>query len=138
METILAIVVSTINTRPLAIFEGMILSPMSWGQHDFTLSTRVPSNNTVSMLTEISEVTENNITGNPDIISADPEAQKLQVRKFKKTLSTMAMRIDRVYESHSINLLPELLKSYYSSGAELNKSQFNTDYLQISDIAKYY
>ena len=134
METILAIAVSTINSRPLAIIDGLILSPLSFGQHDFTISSRVATNDVVAMISEVAKTTETSLSGKSDIISEESEPQQSQLKKYKKALSTMATRINETYETLSVNLLPKLLRSYGAGGEELNRTQFNTDYLKLGDI----
>ena len=134
METILAITVSTINSRPLAIIDGIILSPLSFGQHDFTISSRVATDDVVAMISEVERTTETSLSGKPDALSDEIEPQQSQLRQYKKALSTMATRINKTYETLSVNLLPKLLRSYGRSGIELNRNQFNSDHLKLGDI----
>ena len=62
METILALAISTLNLRPLALIKGFILSPLSWGQHDFTVSAYVSSENTNALVKESYISTDNTIS----------------------------------------------------------------------------
>ena len=129
MATILASIVSTLNTRPLAIFQAEILTPQYFYFHNYSQN---PNTDTISpLIRSTSESIENQIQE----AVRDTHTEKIrEFQAFKTQLGELASRLDLVYKQLATYLLPSLLKAYDSAGTCLNQSQFSGDDLQLHDV----
>ena len=129
MSTILASIVSTLNTRPLTIFQAEILSLQYFHFHNFSQN---PNTDSISpMIKSTSESIETQIQE----AAKDTQTEKLkEFQAFKTELRVLASRLDFMYKQLTINILPSLLKAHDSSGTCLNKSQFSGEDLKLYDV----
>ena len=115
IETFLASILMTINSRPLCIYKYDIITPQSYYHHNFTISplTHNPNpliHNTQEELKDLEYQIKTVITEQND------SSQVEDIKQFKHDLGIMAVQVDKIYQILSVNLLPSLLKCHDISG----------------------
>ena len=124
LETHLALIVTSINSRPLCILEGHIITPTSYSQHNFTYSS-LPQESPSSLLDDSLGLVEKQIEVSKEM---NQVTRFVELKQYQSELGKTAAQIDDLFCHIAIQLLPDLLRSYDRSGSEINKAQFNSDF----------
>ena len=129
MSTILASVVTTLNTRPLAIYKDEIFSPQTFHYHNFTMN---PNNDSIM---PIIKSTRNSIEEQIEDAVLDSKLDRMkEFKTFKSQLGTLASNLDVMYKTLASNLLPTLLKAHDEARNSLNKFQHCGEEIKPYDV----
>ena len=94
MSTILASVVTTLNTRPLAIYKDEIFSPQTFHYHNFTMN---PNNDSIM---PIIKSTSNSIEEQIEDAVLDSKIDRMkEFKTFTSQLGILASILDVMYKN---------------------------------------
>ena len=132
IETFLASILTTINSRPLCIYKYNIITPQSYYHHNFTISPLTHGPNPLIHNTQ-EELKDLEYQIKIVIKDQNDSSQVEDIEQFKRDLGIMAVQVDKIYQILSVNLFPSLLKCHDKSGNELHKNMFNSEKLKKYD-----
>ena len=97
MATLIASIVTTLNTRPLAIFKNKIFCPQSFHYHN---STMKPSKDSILLMMKS---TSYSIEKQIKDAVVDSKADKInEFQTFKNQLGKLASQLDHMYQALAI------------------------------------
>ena len=129
IETFLASILTTINSRPLCIYQNDIITPQSYYHHNFSISPIINGPNPLIHNTQ-EELEDLEYQIKTVIRDQNDTSQVEDIEQFKRDLGIMAVQVDKIYQILSVNLLPSLLQCHDKAGNELHKNMFNSEGLK--------
>ena len=95
IETFLASILTTINSRPLCIYKNDIITPQTYYHHNFTISPL--TNGTHSLVNNTQEDLEDLEDQIKSVIKDQSESQINEIKQFKQDIRVMAVQCPNRY-----------------------------------------